>query len=241
MRTLLPAREDFARGLRMGLPIALGYIPVSFAFGLFAVGGGLPPLAAILFSLSNVTSAGQFAGARLLAAGAGHLEIVLTVFIINIRYSLMSLSLSQRIAPETTLWQRLVFGFGITDETFAVASVQGGSLTYSYLLGLICLPVLGWGLGTALGALISSALPETLCSALGIALYAMFIAIIMPQARKSLPVLAIILISVGVNLAFTYLPLFGFLTAGFRIILATVLGAGAGALLWPMREETEGG
>jgi len=239
MNRALSKKSDFTYGFKRGIPITLGYIPVSFTFGLMAVGGGLPPLTVILISLTNLTSAGQFAGTGLILEGAGYFEIALTTFVINIRYMLMSLSLSQKIDPDITLGQRLVFGFGITDETFSVASMEKGKLSYFYMLGLITGPIIGWTLGTALGAFISSALPTDLGNAMGIALYAMFIAIIVPPAKKSRPVLAIVLITVVINLALKYIPIFGFISSGFRITASTILGAGIGAAIWPYKEEDD--
>ncbi|GAE87165.1 AzlC family ABC transporter permease [Acetivibrio straminisolvens] len=229
--------NDFVYGFRKGIPILLGYIPVAFTFGLMAVSGGLPPLMAVFISLSNLTSAGQFAGTNLIIQSAGYLEIALTTFVINIRYMLMSLSLSQKIDPKITLCQRLIFGFGITDETFSVASMEKGRLSYFYMLGLIAGPIFGWSFGTALGAFTSSALPESLSNAMGIALFAMFIAIIVPPAKKSKPVLMIVLISVAINLALKYIPIFSFISSGFGIIISTILGAGIGAAIWPVKEE----
>jgi predicted branched-subunit amino acid permease len=237
MNRLLPYRDDYIYGLKKGFPIALGYIPVSFTFGLMAVGGGLPPLTAVLISLTNLTSAGQFAGTNLILEGAGYLEIILATIVINIRYMLMSLSLSQKINPGITSLQRLIFGFGITDETFSIASLENGKLSYSYMIGLITGPILGWTLGTAMGAFISSALPPLIGNAMGIALYAMFIAIIVPPAKKSVSVLSIVLIAVVINVILKYVPWFGFISSGFRIVIAAVLGAGTGAALWPAEDE----
>lgn len=237
MNRLLPYRDDYIYGLKKGFPIALGYIPVSFTFGLMAVGGGLPPLTAVLISLTNLTSAGQFAGTNLILEGAGYLEIILATIVINIRYMLMSLSLSQKINPGITSLQRLIFGFGITDETFSIASLENGKLSYSYMIGLITGPILGWTLGTALGAFISSALPPLIGNAMGIALYAMFIAIIVPPAKKSISVLSIVLITVVINVILKYIPWFSFISSGFRIVIAAVLGAGTGAALWPEKDE----
>ncbi|MGI6668434.1 MAG: AzlC family ABC transporter permease [Acetivibrionales bacterium] len=238
MNRLLPKRDDYICGLKKGLPIALGYVPVSFTFGLMTVGGGLPPLTAVLISLTNLTSAGQFAGTKLILEGAGYLEIILATIVINARYMLMSLSLSQKIEPGTTSLQRLIFGFGITDETFSIALLENGKLSYSYMTGLITGPILGWTLGTALGAFISSALPGPIGNAMGIALYAMFIAIIVPPAKKSVPVLSIVLIAVAINIILKYIPWFGFISSGFRIVIAAVLGAGTGAALWPVENES---
>ena len=232
-------KKEFIHGLKRGMPIAIGYIPVSFTFGLMAVSGGLPVWMAVFISLTNLTSAGQFAGTNLIIAGAGFLEITLTTFVINIRYMLMSLSLSQRIDKSMTLPERLITSFGITDETFAVSSMEPGILTYSYLLGLILGPIVGWSTGTLLGALISSALPVSLSSAMGVALYGMFIAIIIPPAKKSRPVAYVILISVAIACILRYIPLFKFISAGFRVIIATILGAGIGAMLFPIEDRSK--
>lgn len=230
--------KNFHYGLKRGYPIALGYLPVSFTFGLMAVSGGLPVWLAIFISMSNLTSAGQFAGTNLILSGAGYLEITLTTFIINIRYMLMSLSLTQRLDQDMTLPKRLLIAFGVTDETFSVASLEDGRLSFSYLFGLIIGPILGWSVGTALGALICSALPKSLSSAMGIALYAMFIAIIVPPAKKSKAVITILMVSVAIVCILRYIPIFSFISSGFRVIIATFLGAGIGALLFPMEIET---
>lgn len=132
----------------------------------------------------------------------------------------------------------MIFGFGITDETFSIALLENGKLSYSYMTGLITGPILGWTLGTALGAFISSALPGPIGNAMGIALYAMFIAIIVPPAKKSVPVLSIVLIAVAINIILKYIPWFGFISSGFRIVIAAVLGAGTGAALWPVENES---
>lgn len=231
-------KKELARGIRDGFPIGLGYIPVSFTFGFLAVSGGLPVWAACLISLTNLTSAGQFAGTNLILLGAGYMEIAMTTFVINIRYMLMSLSLSQRIEKKMGILKRMVCSFGVTDETFVVASLKPGVLRASYLFGLIVLPIAGWNLGTFMGACISSVLPEALQNAMGIALYGMFIALIVPAARDSLHVLVIVVIAVAVNCALRYLPVFAFISSGFRIILSTVAGAGIGAFLFP-KEETD--
>ena len=161
---------DFRDGLRKGIPIALGYIPVAFTFGLMAASAGISPWMATLISLTNLTSAGQFAGTNLVIAGAPLLEIAVTTFVINIRYLLMSLSLSQKIITKTSLLKRAIASFGITDEVFAVASLEPGDLSFSYMLGLISYPYFGWAIGTALGASVCSVLPEALQNSMGIAL-----------------------------------------------------------------------
>lgn len=225
--------KELIHGLKRGFPIALGYIPVAFTFGLMAVSGGLPIWLAVFISMSNLTSAGQFAGTNLIIQGAGLLEITLTTFVINIRYMLMSLSLTQRFGKDMTLPKRLLIGFGVTDETFTMASMEQGNLSFLFLLGLMSGPFLGWSVGTALGAFICSALPQGLSNAMGIALYGMFIAIIIPPAKKSRPVIMIILASVITVCILKYVPLFNTVSSGFRIIIATLIGAGLGALVFP--------
>ncbi len=230
-------KSEYLYGIKRGLPIAIGYIPVAFTFGLMAVSGGLPVWVAVLISLTNLTSAGQFAGTNLILAQAGTVEIGITVFIINIRYMLMSLSLSQRLKPGVSILKRMIFGFGITDETFVVASMESGALSYSFMLGLITLPIAGWTVGTAAGALICSALPKALSLSLGIALYGMFIAIIIPAAKHSRAVFIMIALSVLIVCLLRYIPAFSFISSGFRIITAAVLAAAVGAVIFPVKEE----
>lgn len=230
-------KVDWKRGIKKGIPIALGYLPVSFTFGLFAVEGGFPAWLAAFISLSNVTSAGQFAGTKLIFADAGYMEIVLTTIIINLRYMLMSLSLSQKIQPKMERWQRMVISFGITDETFSVASAEIGKLSFPYLLGLITCPIAGWTIGTATGACLSAALPAQVMAAMGIALYCMFIAIIVPPAKKEKNILLVILFSITITCLLQYVPLFSFVSEGFRVILATIIAAAFGAWVSPIQNE----
>ncbi len=230
-------KQQFKHGIRRGIPITIGYIPVSFAFGLFAVKNGLSPKLATFISLSNLTSAGQQAGTDLIIKGSTYLEITLTTFVINLRYMLMSLSLSQKLIDKVSIPERLLFSFGITDETYAVASAESGSLTPAYLYGLIIGPIIGWTLGTALGALICSALPTDMTTALGIALFGMFIAIFLPAAKKSRPILMIVIASALLSCLIKYLPILQFISKGFRVILVTLLVSLLGAYFFPINEK----
>lgn len=232
--------KDFIKGLKGGFPIFLGYLPVSFTFGFMAVSGGFPVWLAVLMSLTNLTSAGQFAGTNLIIAGVGYIEIAMTTFVINLRYMLMSLALSQKINRKIPVWKRLIFSFGITDETFVVASTQGENISASYMLGLITLPFIGWAVGTFLGGSISGILPVKLQNAMGIGLYAMFIAIVIPAARESKQILLIVILAILVTCILKYVPIFAFISSGFRIIIATVIAAGIGAFLFPKTYEEEG-
>ena len=177
-------QDSFPKGLGDGVPIGLGYFSVSFAFGISAVAAGVPVWGAALISMTNVTSAGQFAGLGLIAAGAPLAEQALTQLIINLRYALMSLSLSQKLAPGIGVLERLIMAFVNTDEVFAVASAQKGMVGRRYFYGLMIAPYLGWSGGTILGAAAGAVLPEAVQSALGIAIYGMFLAIIIPPAKK---------------------------------------------------------
>lgn len=231
---------DFRYGLRKGIPIALGYIPVAFTFGLLAASGGISPWMATVISLTNLTSAGQFAGTNLIIAEAPLLEIGVTTFIINIRYLLMSLSLSQKLTAKTSLIKRAIMSFGITDETFAVASLEQHDISFSYMLGLVSCPYWGWALGTALGALVCSVLPEAIQNSMGIALYAMFIALIVPSAKRSRPVLTITAIAIVISCLFTWAAHLKEISPGWSITIATVAACAIGALVFP-REEIQDG
>ena len=233
-------KSEYKDGLLSGLPIGIGYFPVSFTFGIMAVNGGMKPFFAIIMSLTNLTSAGQFAGTNLIFSGASYLTIAAAMFVINIRYMLMSVSLSQKLAPKTGLLSRLIFGFGITDEAFAVASVRLEPLTTRYMLGLMTLPIVGWTLGTAAGALLSGILPPALQSAMGVALYAMFIAIIIPPAKKEKPILFGILIAVAVSCALNYIPIFGSISSSLKPLISAIIAALIMAVSAPIevKEET---
>lgn len=231
--------NSFRAGLRDGLPIALGYFPVSFTFGMLAISQGLPAFQAVLISATNLTSAGQFAGLTVIAAGASLLEMALTQLVINLRYALMSLSLSQKLDSRVTLLQRCIVAFGNTDEIFAVASSKLGTIGARYLYGLILGPMLGWTGGTLAGAVASGLLPAMVQSALGVAIYGMFIAIVVPPARQFRPVLAVVVIALVLSCGFAWLPVLRQVSAGFAIIFCTVLAAGAGAILFPLEEKEE--
>lgn len=219
------------------MPIALGYFSVSFSFGILAMGGGLTIFQGALTSLTNVTSAGQFAGLQIIIAGGTLLEMVMTQFIINLRYALMSLSLSQKLSEGVTLCQRFVIAFANTDEIFAVAMGHTGDLTFPYMVGLQILPILGWTCGTAVGAAAGSILPVSVTSALNVALYGMFIAVVIPVARRVRPVLFTVILAALMSSFIYYVPACSGISAGMSIIICTVAASVAGAVLFPVREE----
>ena len=226
-------KEDYLKGIRHGIPIALGYLGVSFAFGMKAVGDGLSWLQAVLISATNLTSAGQMAGLPLMISGADMAEMALTQLTINLRYGLMSLSLGRKLDSSMGTLQRLIFSFANTDEIFAVASSRPGKVGRDYLYGLMLTPFLGWTLGTLLGGVAGTLLPAFVRSALGIAIYGMFLAIILPPARKRKPVRFVVLLSVGLSLCFRYIPGLNRISGGFVIIICAVAAAAAGAALYP--------
>lgn len=227
----------FKKGVRDGIPICLGYIPVSFAFSITAIVMGVPGWSAIMISLTNLTSAGQYAGVEMIAEHCAYLELALTVFVINLRYMLMSLAVSQKLEPGIPVWQKMIFSFGITDETFVMASIQKGRLNSSYMLGLISLPIVGWNLGTILGVIASGVLSGDVQSALGIALYAMFIAIIIPPAAEDKKVMIIAGIAIALSCILYYTPVLSSISSGMRVIIASVIAAAAGAYFFPKKEE----
>ena len=229
--------NSFRKGIRDGIPICLGYLSVSFAFGILAVSSGLSVLEAVLISMFNVTSAGQLAAVPIIAMGGGFFELALTQLVINMRYALMSVSLSQRLGKSVSLADRFAVSFVNTDEVFAVAMSMGYPVGRKYMYGLILTPFLGWTGGTLLGALAGNVLPKMIVSALGIALYAMFIAIVIPAAKgdKKVALCALFAISLSCLLYFT--PGLKEIPSGFAIIISAVLASLIFAAFAPIQDE----
>ena len=233
--------NSFKKGLKDGVPIALGYLSVSFTFGMMAVAGGLPVSLAVAISMTNLTSAGQFAGLSLMLTGGGYFEMALTQLVINLRYALMSVSLSQKFHKSVSLLDRFLIAFGNTDEIFAVASGQNTDVGKKYMYGLILTPYLGWSLGTLLGAAASAVLPEAVRSALGIAIYGMFLAIFIPPMKKDKAVAVVVLTAAALSCLFFYVPVLKSVSSGFVIIICAVVAATLGALIKPVSDKDEGG
>ncbi len=228
--------KRFLQGVRHGMPIALGYLSVSFPFGMECVKLGLTPLQALLISMTNLTSAGQFAALPLMAAQASLVEMALTQFVINLRYALMGLSLSQKLGPTMNTLRRMIFAFANTDEIFAVASAQPEKLHHHYLYGLMLMPFIGWSLGTGLGAVAGQLLPDFVRTALGIAIYGMFLAIILPPARKEGSVRVVVLMAIAISVCFSVIPALKAVSSGFVVIICAVAAATLGALVFPVKE-----
>ncbi len=225
----------FRKGLRDGVPIFLGYFSVSVAFGVQAVAKGLTPAAAMVMSWSNLTSAGQFAALDVIRNAGSLVEMALTTLLINLRYLLMSSALSQKMAPDTPLPGRLIASYGVTDEIFGISVMQEAPLGWTYMLGAILMAVPGWVGGTAVGALAGAFLPSRITRALGVALYAMFMGVVLPPCRKNRVLAALVVLSMLASWLFTLL--FPAVSSGFRIIILAVLLSCGAALLFPVREE----
>ena len=228
---------DFKRGIKDGIPIALGYFSVSIAFGLMAAEAGCTWFEAMLISITNLTSAGQFAGVTVLAHMGSYLEMALTQLVINSRYALMGISLSQKVDKKFKGIWRLLLGYAITDEIFAVAIGQKGELSRSYYAGLFSIPVIGWTSGTVVGAVLGNIMPLIITNALGVALYGMFIAVVVPAARENLKVLSVVIVTIIISSALYYIPAFDGISAGFAIIICAVVASAIGAAIFPIPDE----
>lgn len=229
--------NSFAKGIRNGLPICFGYLSVAFAFGIFAVGSGLTVAEALLISLTNVTSAGQLAAVPIIAGGGTLIELAVSQLVINLRYALMSVSMSQKLGGSVRLLDRFLIAFVNTDEVFAVAMAQDVPVGRRYLYGLILTPYLGWSAGTLLGAVAGNLLPAVVISALGIAIYAMFIAIVLPKAKEHRPTALCVVLAIVLSCAFYYIPVLRKVPSGFSVILCAVIAAAVMALLRPVEED----
>ena len=229
--------KEYTKGVRRGVPVGVGYFSVSFGFGAMAASQGIKALDATLISLTNLTSAGQFAGLTLILASATLWEMVLTQLVINSRYALMSLALSQRMGKNIGFWPRLLIAYINTDEIFALAMAEPQPLTTSFMLGLGLTPMIGWTLGTLSGALAGSVLPASIQAALGVMLYGMFIAIVVPPAKQERSVLYVVLLALTFSCLFTYVPVLQGVSAGISIVICTVAAAAVGAWLFPIADE----
>ncbi len=228
--------SEFSEGLKSGIPIALGYFSVSFSFGMLAVSMGMPILSAVLTSATNVTSAGQANGLTVMAAGGAFLELIICQIVINLRYALMSLTLSQRLSNGMSFVQRLIMSFMITDEIFAVMASREKPLSFRFYLGLASLPFIGWTFGTFFGALFGNILPSNITAVLGIALYGMFIAIIIPPAKKNRAVLVCIALAAVLSAIIYFVPIFSFISSGISVIICAVAASCFCAWKFPVKE-----
>ena len=229
---------DFREGCKDAIPICLGYIAVSFAFGIEASKIGMTTFQAAMTSLLNVTSAGQFSALEVIARNGSFVELAILQLIINLRYMLMSCALSQKLDTKVNTLNRLGISYGVTDEIFGVSVLKKGKLYPMFSYGLIITSVAGWVFGTVLGAVAGQLLPQRLISCLGLAIYGMFIAIIIPDTKGSRAVAAVVIVAMALSTVFTYAPVIKLISSGFRIIIVTVVVAAVAALIAPIKEET---
>ena len=231
--------NEYKDGVRTGIPVGLGYFSVSFGFGAMAIAQGLKALDATLISATNLTSAGQFAGLTLIVAMGTLWEMIVTQIVINSRYSLMSIALAQRMGARIGFFPRLFIAFFNTDEIFALAMARPAALTVPFMLGLGTLPFFGWTGGTLMGALAGSVLPADIRAALGVMLYGMFIAIVVPPAKQEKPVLITVILALICSCLFAWVPALKTVSAGISIVICTVAAAAIAAALFPVAEEEE--
>ena len=232
----LSNRQWYARGLKAGVPIGMGYLAVAFTLGIAAKNAGLTAFQATLTSFLINASAGEFVGFTLIGAGASYLEVAIMELVANARYLLMSFSLSQKLSPKTGVGHRMLIGWYVTDEVFGVSISAPGYLNPFYTYGAISLACPGWAIGTCLGVIVGNILPASLVSALSVGLYGMFIAIFVPPSKTSKVIGGLVLVSMALSFAFNRIPVFDGVSSGIKTIILTVAISAAAALLFPIRE-----
>ena len=232
-------RNAFFAGMQAGMPICIGYFSVSFGFGAMAITKGWELWHAVFASVSTLAGAGQFAGLTVISAGATLVELILTLLVINSRYALMSLSLGQRLGPKVGFWKRLILAFFNTDEVFALSMSRGKDMTPAFFVGAGVISAIGWVSGTALGCVASTLLPLMVQSALGVMLYGMFIAIVVPQARQEKPVFLSIVLALVCSCLFAWVPGLNQISSGLAIIFSTIVAATVCAIVFPIKEEDD--
>ena len=230
--------KNYKRGLAAGIPIALGYLSVSFTFGIMAVSYGLSWWQALMISMTTVTSAGQFAGIGIMIHPGQYFQMLISQITINIRYSFMSISVGQKADSRFKGLSRWLLGFMMTDEIFAVVT-QEESVSRSFFAGLATLPYIGWALGTLFGAILGSILPERLMSALSLAIYGMFVAIVVPEMKKSRPVVLVVILAIALSCLFYYVPFLSTISSGITITVVAIASAVIGSLFFPVADEAD--
>jgi len=235
----LENKKWYKRGLRDGVPIALGYFAVAFTLGIVAKHAGLTAVQTFLATALTNASAGGYAGFKIIEESAPYLDMALTIFVVNIRYFLMSCALSQKLSPKTSLMHRIFIGFDVTDEIFGISMAVKGELNPWYNYGAMTVSIPCWATGAALGVVMGNALPQSLVNALSVGLYGMFLAIIIPPAKKNKIIAGIVAVSMILSFGFSKLPFLSSLSSGMRVIILTVIIAFAAAVLFPVKEEVE--
>ena len=233
-------QNSFLKGIKDGVPICLGYLSISFAFGIFACGSGLSVIEAVLMSMTNLTSAGQLAAVPIIAGGGTFLELAISQIVINLRYALMSVSISQKLGKSVKFIDRFLMSFSMTDEIFAVSYSNEGTIGKRYFYGLMVTPYIGWSGGTLLGACAGNILPEIVVSALGIAIYGMFIAIVMPKVKKERATALCVLLAVLLSFIFYFVPMLSRVPSGFVIIICAAVASALFSAVAPLNVSEEG-
>ena len=234
-------KNEWLKGLRDGIPIGLGYLAVAFSLGIVAKEAGITAMEGFWASFFTAASAGEYAVFLLIGAGASYIEVALMTLVANARYMLMSSALSQKFSPDTPFIHRFLVGYGVTDEIFGISIGVPGKLNPRYAYGALLVAVPGWSLGTFLGVLMGNILPDNIVSALSVGLYGMFIAIIVPPARKNKVVLGCVVISMLASLVCEFAPLISAIPSGIRIIILTVVIASVAAILFPVKDDPYAG
>ncbi len=229
----------YKKGIRDGIPIALGYFAVAFTLGIMAQKSGLSAFQALLTAVLTNASAGGYAGFELMGANAPYIEMAIMQLIVNARYLLMSCALSQKFSPETSILHRSLVAFDVTDEVFGISIAQKGDLNPFYNYGAMTVAIPGWGLGAFFGVIMGNSLPLRLVSALSVGLYGMFLAIIIPPAKKDKVIAGIVAVSFVLSFCFAKLPVLSQISSGFRVIFLTVVIALSAAILFPVKEGEE--
>ena len=227
--------SHFKKGSQAGFPIVIGYLPIALAFGILSKTSGITLLESIMFSSIVYAGASQFMALTMIAMGAGTLGIVLTTFLVNFRHFLMSASIAGKIKNEKKSILPLI-AFGITDETFSVASFSKENLTSSFMMGLELAAYLSWNVGTIAGYLLGSTLPDSIQASMGIALYAMFIALVTPMAKKFLKIASLVILSGIVN---SLVGRFASVPRGWGIIIAIISVSILGVFIFSEEEAEE--
>ena len=232
-------KQAFKKGVKNGIPIALGYFAVAFTLGIAAANSGLNAFQATLASLTNNASAGEFAGFMVIATSAGYLEMVIMQVVANARYLLMSFAMSQKIPQDMKLHHRLLVAFDLTDEIFGISIAEPGKLNPYFSYGAFSVAIPGWSLGTCLGVIMGNVLPSNVVSALSVGLFGMFVAIVVPAAKKNKILLGVVLVSMLASFAFYKISVFDALSSGTKTIILTVVIALIAAIVFPVKEENK--
>lgn len=233
------SRSWFLRGMKDGVPISMGYFAVSFTMGITAGKAGMTAVQASLMSAMMLASAGQFAGISMIASGAGFLEIIITTIVVNMRYLLMSSALSQKVRQDKPFFHRFLMSYAVTDEIFGISMAVDGKLNPTYMYGAAAVAAPGWVLGTFLGTMLGMIMPAHVMSAMNVAIYGMFLAVVIPLARKSRIAAAVVVFSMLASMVFNMVPGLKNISSGFQIIILTILIAGVAAVLFPVHDEKE--